>query len=111
MAVPHVRARSVLDFMAYLRKTRPGLVESIFERMPQESQRALTDAVPTSWLSIEHSRLWVADFVREVGATDAQELAADFTHHWILRSPVLKALVQSMIRLKGIGPEIGRAHV
>ncbi len=65
----------------------------------------LDDALPTSWISIEYSRHWVVEFVRTVGVADARELAADFTQHYVLRSPFLKALAETMIRLKGISPE------
>ncbi|HEY6561906.1 MAG TPA: hypothetical protein VI072_31775 [Polyangiaceae bacterium] len=105
MPVPHVRARSVLDFTAYLRKARPGVVEGILDRVPAECRRVLNDALPTSWISIEHSRHWVAGFVRAVGAPEARELTAEFTQQWVLRSPFLKSLAETMIRLKGISPE------
>jgi hypothetical protein len=95
----------VQDFIAYVRKVRPGVVEGVRERVPPEILRVLDEALPTGWLSIECSRHWVAEFVRQVGTRDAAELVADFTQHWTLRSPVLKGLAESMIRMNRIRPE------
>lgn len=75
------------------------------DQIPEASRQTLNDALPTSWISIEHSRYWVVGFVNAVGVADARELAADFTRQWVLRSPFLKSLAETMIRLKGISPE------
>lgn len=91
--------------MAYLRRVRPGVAEGILARVPADCRRVLDDALPTSWISIEHSRHWVAEFVRVVGAAEARELAADFTQQWVLRSPFLKSLAETLIRLKRVSPE------
>ena len=104
MRRPSVRARGVIDFVSYLRTTIPGCAERVLARIPPDSQQACEHALPTDWLSVEHSRRWTQAFVAEVGPERAREAFADFIEGWIVRSPLLKPLAEAVIRISGMSP-------
>jgi hypothetical protein len=99
-----VRARGVIDFVAYLKTALPGVAERVLAKMPPATQNAYASAIPTDWLSVDHSRRWIQGFVDDVGPERAREAFADFMAGWIVRSPLLKPLAEAVMRISGATP-------
>ena len=93
------------DSLEFLDDFRPGFEATIRARVPDESLAAIDDALPTDWIPGPHTRAVIDAVVEELGRDEAPTLWRELVSRKMIRSPLIRGLVQTVSALGGQSPK------
>lgn len=103
-AEPAVRARAMKDSIAFLAEFAEGFDAKIAARLDPGVLAAIDRALPTDWLPGPITRQVVDAVVEELGEQRAPELWCELMHRRLVKSPMLRGLIEVLNRIGGTSP-------
>lgn len=102
---PAVRARAMKDSIAFLAEFEEGFERKIAARLDPAVLETIDRALPTDWLPGPITRQVVDAVVEEVGEHRAPELWSELMQRRLIKSPMLRGLIDVLNRIGGTSPK------
>lgn len=101
---PAVRGRAMKDSIEFLAEFEEGFERRIRARLDPRVWDAIERALPTDWLPGPITRQVVDAVVEELGPERAPELWSELMHRRLIKSPMLRGLIEVLNRIGGTSP-------
>ncbi len=99
---PGFRVSNAQDFFDFLRRHEPEAADRVLAAIPDAMREFLEHGARTGWIPLELDGAFVDQVVAELGEERAREQWRAFTASQLTKLPMMRALVDGLIRVFGL---------